>query len=254
MFDNVTVVSRPLVLSTPAEVDAAETRIGTRFPSGYREYVTQLGEGVLAGFIRIYPPRRILTGDNNVDEWRQRIERYWFWDAPTKETALEAVVIGDTLEGDELIFHPANPDLIYVLPRQSEEIYEAGDGVRAAIEWVSTSGALTEPLLDRNFEPFNNSQARQLGKATDDAGWTRGAILGGSGGKDNVWPQNLTSYRGPLREFERRIADHVRSTGQPVKFKQTFNYGNGGTRPTDFDYYVFDGNGNTLFQNNFKNP
>ena len=254
MFDNITVVSRPLNLSTPAEVDAAETEIGTRFPSGYREYVTQLGEGVLAGFVRVYPPRRILTGENNVDDWRQRIERYWFWDQQTKETALEAVIVGDTLDGDELIVHPANPDRIYILPRQSEEIYEAGDGLAAAIEWLCSSGVLTEPRLERNFQPFNNSQAGLLGKVTDDAGWTRGAILGGSGGKDNVWPQNLTSYRGAVREFESRIAEHVRSAGQPVKFKQTFNYGNGGARPTDFDYYVFDRNGNTLFQNNFKNP
>src|SRR5258707_1136681 len=84
--------------------------------------------------------------------------------------------------------------------------------------------------------------------------------LSGSGGKDHVWPQNLTSYRGAVREFERRIADHVIATGQAVKFKQTFNYGaglgvpTGATRPIDFTYYVFDKNGNVLFQNNFRNP
>jgi hypothetical protein len=166
VFEKVTVVGAPLVLSPPAEVDAAEAQLGIRFPSGYREYVTQFGEGVLGSYVRIYPPRRILSGANNLIEWRRRIDQYWFWDGSsgtlTKEQALEAVIIGDTLDGDELIVHPGNPERIYVLPRQSEQIYVAGDGLPAAIEWLCTSGTLTEPFPERNFEPFN-SQARQHG-------------------------------------------------------------------------------------------
>ena len=49
MFENITVIGSPLVLSTPAEVDAAEAHLGIRFPTGYREYVTKFGEGVLGG-------------------------------------------------------------------------------------------------------------------------------------------------------------------------------------------------------------
>jgi hypothetical protein len=166
IFETVTVMGGPLVLSPPAEVDAAEMQLGIRFPSGYREYVTQFGEGVLGGsYVRIYPPRRILSGANNVAEWRRRIHRYWFWgggsNALTKEQALEAVIIGDTLDGDELIVHPANPERIYILPRQSEKIHVAGDGLPAAIEWLCTSGVLTEPFPERNFEPFTRESARQ---------------------------------------------------------------------------------------------
>jgi hypothetical protein len=75
MFDNITVIGSPLVLSTPAEVDAAEAHLGIRFPTGYREYVTKFGEGVLGGsYIRIYPPHRILgRTSNNLLRWRQRI-------------------------------------------------------------------------------------------------------------------------------------------------------------------------------------
>ena len=80
------------------------------------------------------------------------------------------------------------------------------------------------------------------------------AALGGSGGDDNVWPQSLPFFVALFREFERRIADHIIATGQPVNVKHAFNYGNGGTRPTDFNYYVFDKDGNILFQNNFRNP
>src|SRR5262249_17740167 len=100
----------------------------------------------------------------------------------TKTQALESVIIGDTLDGDELIVHPGNPERIYVLPRHSEKIYVAGDGLLAAIEWLCTSGTLTEQFPERNFEPFD-SQAGQSGNVTDDAGRVRGAILGGSGGE-----------------------------------------------------------------------
>src|SRR6185312_16855775 len=149
MFESLKIVGAPLVLSPPAEVDTAEAQLGIRFPTGYREYVTRFGEGVLGGCdVRIYPPRRILSGVNNLSEWRQRIEEYWFWDAGrdvmSKERALQSVIIGDTLDGDELIVHPDNPERVYVLPRHSEDICVAGDGLPAAIEWLCSSGTLTE--------------------------------------------------------------------------------------------------------------
>jgi hypothetical protein len=161
VFEKVTVVGRPLVLSPPAEVDAAEAQLGIRFPSGYREYVTRFGEGVLGGsYVRIYPPRRILFGANNLAQWRRRIDQYWFWDGGrnvlTKEQALKCIIIGDTLEGDELIVHPDNPERVYVLPRHSENIYIAGNGLPAAIEWLCGSGTLTKPFVERNFEPFDS--------------------------------------------------------------------------------------------------
>jgi hypothetical protein len=151
----------PLVLSPPAEVDAAEAQLATRFPTGYREYVTRFGEGVLGGsYVRIYPPRRILSDENNLAEWRQRIDEYWFWDdgreVLRKEQALLSVIIGDTLEGDELIVHRSNPERICVLPRNSEDVYVAGDGLPAAIECLCGSGTLTEAFSERNFEPFDN--------------------------------------------------------------------------------------------------
>jgi hypothetical protein len=73
----------------------------------YREYITGLGEGVLGSFIRIYPTWRI---ESELAEWRSRINKYWFWDAGKdllpKERALEFVIIGDTVNGDEIVFHP----------------------------------------------------------------------------------------------------------------------------------------------------
>jgi hypothetical protein len=157
-LDDIKIIGGPLLLATDRDVDQAETELGITFPSGYREYVTRLGDGIFGGYyVRVYPPQRILSGSNNVQEWRERVDMYWFWDEGmevlTKAQVLESVIIGDTLDGDELIVHPSNPQRVYVLPRHSETIYVAGDGLLAALGWLSSAGILTEAYAQREFEP-----------------------------------------------------------------------------------------------------
>jgi len=164
-LDDVKIIGTQLFLSTEQEVDLAERELGITFPSGYREYVTRLGDGIFGGYyVRIYPPKRILSGENNVGEWRARINEYWFWDQGEqllpKPQALESVIIGDTLDGDELVFHPSNPERVYVLPRYQEEAYHAGHGLFAALEWLSSAGILTEAFKQREFEPADSGKPR----------------------------------------------------------------------------------------------
>jgi hypothetical protein len=165
-LDDVRVVAEPLVRASAAEVDALEARYWLTLPKGYREYVTRLGEGTLGGFIRIYPPWRI---EKELAEWRRRIDKYWFWDAGRdvlpKERALECVVVGDTVNGDEIVFHPGRPDRIFVLPRQSEVVRDAGPDLLSAVDWICTSGELVEPIAKLDFEPFDSRNA-----PADDAG------------------------------------------------------------------------------------
>jgi hypothetical protein len=169
-LDEIHVVSERLVLATLAEVDALASRLWITFPAGYREYVTRLGEGVLGGsFIRIYPPWRI---EKELTEWRRRINKYWFWnegrEVLPKERALECVIIGDTVNGDELVFHPTRPNRLFILPRDSEQLFDAGGDLLAAIEWICTSGELVEPFDERNFEPLD-SRAEAEGRQTEGA-------------------------------------------------------------------------------------
>jgi hypothetical protein len=157
------VTSDPLYYNSAPDVDDAEARLGIRLPAGYREFIARFGEGFLGGCIRVYPPYQILEGDNNVSAWRERISEYWFWDAGadvlTKDRALECVIVADTIDGDELVAHPSAPDRLYVLPRYDEMIYVAGDGLLPAIEWMLTSGILTEPTEDQSFAPFDGRLA-----------------------------------------------------------------------------------------------
>ncbi|KVD51221.1 hypothetical protein WS61_03075 [Burkholderia sp. ABCPW 11] len=93
--------------------------------------------------------------------------------------------------------------------------------------------------------------ARLLGYPTDDAGHILGKLLGGSGGKDGVFPQLLGINRGLFRDFEGRVAAYVKRAGSADVDIQ-FVYGNGGTRPTQIIYDVFQ-NGQKIMGSIFNN-
>ena len=116
-----------------------------------------------------------------------RIKRYWFWDEGKellpKERALECVVLGDTVNGDELIFHPGRPDRLFVLPHESENVFDPGRDVLEAVEWICASGQLVEPFAERQFEPFDSREIGEPsgpgeGGATDPDGESLDDLIG----------------------------------------------------------------------------
>ncbi len=117
---------------THAQVRVAEEKLGTRFPAGYRTFVTTLGQGVLADLVRIHPPARIVRDRK---KWRARVEQSWFWGAEplARAHALEGFPLGDTVNGDQLAVLPDDPDAIWLLPRQSETSLVLGRGLAAAL-------------------------------------------------------------------------------------------------------------------------
>jgi hypothetical protein len=92
------------------------------WPTGYADLMRSHGPGTIAVKVRVYGPRAI---EREQAAWRARIAQHWFWgDDPrlTRADAQHAVRIADTLDGDELVFHPRAVDTLLVLPRESEEL------------------------------------------------------------------------------------------------------------------------------------
>ena len=157
-LSKIEVVGGPLVLATASQVAKAEKELWVTFPKGYAEYMMALGEGLLGGsFVRVYPPWRVLK---ELAEWRARIRKHWFWDKGRqilpRERALEAVIVGDTVNGDELVFHAGMPDRLFVLPRDADRVYDAGPDLLSAVDWLCDSGKLTKRFTERKFEPFDS--------------------------------------------------------------------------------------------------
>jgi hypothetical protein len=151
-----------LTLANDAEVDAVEETANFRFPTGYREYVTTLGKGEYCNYIRIHMPAKVLS---ETREYQTALDEYWFWDLGNEvismERAMESVNIGDTVDGDVMIFHPANPDELFILPRHDDMSHRIGVNLYDAINWLCVSrynpqsGSVGENHERRYFVPWN---------------------------------------------------------------------------------------------------
>jgi hypothetical protein len=205
-IDDVEVVGGALVLATDADVDGLESRLWITFPEGYREYITRLGEGVLGGsMVRVYPPWRI---ERELEGWRARIKKYWFWDEGKdllpRERAPECIIVGDTLNGDELVFHPSRRDRLFVLPRDSESVFDAGADVLSAVDWICSSGELVEPFDERRFEPFDSrtltqEEAEGSSRVEDPEGESLDEIIE----VGRRWAERHSARRSSLEFFEK---------------------------------------------------
>jgi hypothetical protein len=145
-LDYVYLVTDRLETASATDVTGAERELGCRFPRGYAEYVQRLGRGSLNNEVRVMMPGQILAV---LGDWRARWQEFWFWDDPEsavdQDRVLGAVPVADTHVGDELWFHPDDPDTVIVLPRESDRSYAVGPGLDGAIDWVFSSGVLLEP-------------------------------------------------------------------------------------------------------------
>ena len=161
-LEDIRIVGGPLARASEADLSHLEETYGTRFPSGYREYMTMLGEGALgARGVRVYPHWRMLDGVTQI-AWRDRIMEYWNWgrgaDVLAKGRALECVILGDKLYGDEFVFHRSDPERLYVLPQSCEEIYVVGPGLLAALDSLSTITEVEDSSEALNFAPSDSRQ------------------------------------------------------------------------------------------------
>jgi hypothetical protein len=215
-IDEIQIAGEPLVLATDAEIHTLESLLWIDLPDGYRDYVTRLGEGTLGSFIRVYPPWRI---EHELTEWRRRIGKYWFWDEGRallpKERALECMIVGDTLNGDELIFHPTRRGHLFVLPRDSEQVFEAGDNLLQAIEWMCRSGELIDEFPGLEFEPFDSRQ--QMAEGGRDSASTAdpdGESLDSLVGMGKRWVERHSARKTAEQQLKKQVSDLAKQFGK----------------------------------------
>ncbi|HEA3202694.1 TPA: DNA/RNA non-specific endonuclease [Aeromonas veronii] len=117
------------------------------------------------------------------------------------------------------------------------------------------SARATVSLADLKTGTAVNSSARDAIKAIglpgDDAGHILGKVLGGQGGKGNLFPQLSNINRGDYRMFEKSVRDYISQHGA-VDIEWTFKYANGGLRPTGVQYDVYQ-NGTRILGDFFRN-
>lgn len=129
-------------------------QLAPRLPAGYVRLMQTVGPGILRDTVRVYGPAAILREHA---AWQRRIAEYWFWgDGPllSQPAAEHALRIADTLAGDEIVFLPAAPDTVLMLPREDEQVVLLSKtGLLAAIgRLVSTASGRWPQKL--RYQPF----------------------------------------------------------------------------------------------------
>jgi hypothetical protein len=166
MFEDVIVVSRQRALAGQDEVAALERDLGVTMPPGYAEFVTTLGEGTFCDSLQVKLPatiRRDLPGAR--ERWRE----YWFWDERlmTQVDAAGAVVVADTDTGDEMVVHPQLPGKILVLPRDFDDIVDAGSRLDDLLDWYCTAGLVARSVRVRWFMAWAGRPTHQNWRGGD---------------------------------------------------------------------------------------
>lgn len=118
------VATPPLRPISIQDLSAVEERLGFLFPEDYRAFVNTFGLGYTDLSIRTLSPQGIL--DSRLDEVRGRLSEYWFWDKSpdvlTQAQAIECVPFFDSDYGDDILFHPSDPNRWFILVHEAEEV------------------------------------------------------------------------------------------------------------------------------------
>lgn len=159
-FQDVYRVSDSFETVSEDDVRAAERELGLTFPAGYLEYVTMLGKGTYCNYVQVYMPGEILACyQQKQEEWGANFG----WPAGEKvlnrRQVVESIILADTVDGDDLIFHPKIRDRLFVLSRTDAMIYDVGADLEEALSWLYEAGVLTP---HSNFKYFQSHKNRGL--------------------------------------------------------------------------------------------
>jgi hypothetical protein len=115
-------ILRPVPVEALLEVEA---RLGFRFPDDYREFITTFGDGdIMDGAIRAFSPQHILN--IGLGETRDRLAEFWLWDQSpdilNQEKAVQYVPFFDSANGDDILFHPDNPNDWFILAHEADTV------------------------------------------------------------------------------------------------------------------------------------
>lgn len=136
LFDEVHIVTPTLKTANKDAVANAAKALNVSFPVGYEEFVTRFGKGIFSNWVRVYMPDRIVA---EITEFRERWAEFYFWEEDKKTEILESLILADTVEGDELLYHPTL-NKFYYLPRGGERTWDPGSTFIEAIQFSRKSG------------------------------------------------------------------------------------------------------------------
>jgi hypothetical protein len=161
-LDDIYIVSDKLVPVTQEQLDSARAALGTEFPPGFDEFMLKFGKGDYAGYLRPYNPERIVS---ELSSNREAFATDYWTEGKLRLTDAERAALipfADTIDSDMFAFLPKKPEQIFVLPRQSQELFKTGPTFIHLLNWAANSGELVEPFDLKYFQPWNENASLRL--------------------------------------------------------------------------------------------
>jgi hypothetical protein len=164
LFDDVRLISQHIEPASLADVQKTESELGIQLPAGYTEFITRFGAGMYCDLFRIYTPDRIPDETRQHREWwlvsyyeYPEGERHWFFEGSeaiiSPEQLQASFMIGDSIDGDNLVFYPPQPDKLFILPRHDTKIDVVRSDLNDLHGWDSPAPRL------RAFQPWHRQTA-----------------------------------------------------------------------------------------------
>lgn len=169
-FDDLLVINPSRTTrATKTDLKQAESALGVHLPRGYARFVRRVGGGSLGHFVGVLAPDQLLT---STEDWRTLVQEYWFWDTEESGADRESlqergILLASSFDGDELCFDPADPETLYVLPRNDDVAHRVGPGFLAALEWM-LSGRQLNPWVEGWTFEANNHRVEEHPRFPDD--------------------------------------------------------------------------------------
>ncbi|TWT34317.1 hypothetical protein [Blastopirellula retiformator] len=159
MIDQIFAITKKLDIPNPKVIERVESLFHADLPQ-LRQYWKRLGVGTLSVAMRVYSPERI---EGELEEFRRRWKEYFLWggvgSAVEPGFEADAIIIADSLDGDEVI---QLPDGLYLLPRHRDVAVRIGDDLVDAIRYICSSGQIYTDIQFFWFESWVDRLSREF--------------------------------------------------------------------------------------------
>jgi hypothetical protein len=127
-FNQLYLVTDKLDLATTKQIRDAEHQLRATLPRGYAEFLTTVGSGEYDGYVRVYSPASVVESCGKLRAIFKDFAHFWegSFDTLSERELCEVIAISDTVDGDYVVFHPARPQNLYLLPSRDECVDHVG--------------------------------------------------------------------------------------------------------------------------------
>lgn len=134
-------------------------------PTGYGEFLKELGPGVYCDFLRVWHPKALRERTEGfreiANEWLEAFSEFGSEPVPELDF-VNAHCIAGSIDGDYLVVCPEAPTEIYAFPRHDDSIYILPEGLFDPLKWLRLNKPEHDYAMSLPFRYFDSQINRSI--------------------------------------------------------------------------------------------